>query len=110
MPVDSTTVAVFTRMGELFGLPLGWFAAGVGTTWGLINTIKTLAPNLIQSIWYPVVGFLWAAVYCYLSLRSWASVVVGTILIFGLQWVAWITAKRTAVVIGTRNEEVRWDR
>jgi hypothetical protein len=104
MPVDSTTVAVFTRMGELFGLPIGWFAAGIGTTWGLINTIKTLAPNLIQSVWYPVVGFVWAALYCYLSLGpSWSTIVVGTVLIFGLQWIAWIGAKKAAVAKGIRS-------
>ena len=104
MPVDSTTMAVFTRMGELFGLPVGWFAAGIGTTWGLVNTIKSLAPNLIQSAWYPVVALTWAAIYSWMSLGpSWTARMAGVILLFGMQWLAWVAAKKSAVKIGARN-------
>jgi hypothetical protein len=96
---------MFQRMGEAFGIPVGWFAAGIVFAHAFPNYLKTLAPYMIASNWFPLVAFLASAGYSFATLRpSWVAVIVGAVIIFAVQWLAWLAAKKAAIKAGARPE------
>ena len=103
--MDTTLVQPVSDVLAVFGVPVMWLVTTSATVVLIINTIKALIPNWVQSNWYPVIGAVISLGYAVMTLRpDWIAVVAGSIGLFVTQWGTWFAAKRTAIAMKARPE------
>lgn len=103
MPIDTGVVAPIAPWLLPFGIPVSWLPLAMLVVWGQVNNIKSLAPRLFQSRWYPAVAGVVSGLYAWGTLRpNMVAVAVGGVVLFGIQWAGWVIAKRGAVAAGLR--------
>ena len=101
--MDTTLVQPVSEVIGIFGVPLIWLVAAIPVVVMIVNTVKALIPNWIQSSWYPVAGIAISLVYAIATLRpNWMAVIAGSLGLWITQWGSWVIAKRTAAAMGAR--------
>jgi hypothetical protein len=103
--MDSTLVEPLVRVLVVFGIPVGWLAAGGVTVVGVVNTIKALLPKTLASTWYPIIGLLVSGAYAGITLwPNYTGVAGGTFALWFLTWATWVGLKMGATAIGARTK------
>lgn len=102
--MDTTLIEPLEKIGAIFGLPLGWLVLGVTWIVGVVNTAKTLFPNVIQKTWWPIGTCAASVLYAYATLKGWQPIMVGSLALGILAWASWVGAKRGLTALGTRGE------
>ena len=104
--MDTTWLAPFAGVMALFHVTPTQIGLAALQVIGVVNTIKALAPTLIETKWgYPTIAALTSMGVAFLTLwPNWVGAVVSGVILFAIQWPTWAAAKRLAVKAKLRGE------